>query len=1191
MAKANVDFLIRAKDGASKVLGQLNQTLKDTARQNTSTANSTNQLTSKTEELQQQLDGLTASLRRVRQAQSATKAFSGMAADLEANSAQLAKARDEQRKYADELEKARAPAEKHKITLQAQKQALAGLERQLVRAKGKVEELGAQLTEGSITAAQYKAQNETAQKKVDKLTASVERQVTAIAKTNAEYQTANAALSTAQAAYQQASSVAAALARENKQLSGTMSKVQADLRMVGVSADSMEKAEADLIVKEKQLRQQVTQTNAALEKQKGATNGVVDAFNKMFRASRASMSVYQRLRGQILSITATYVGLYGAIDQLRSVVDVYRQIQAANARFRVAFEGDQKKAQQEMEFTRRAADDLGVDFLTAAKNYSRLQIAAQGTDLAGENTRFIWTSMAASAKVLRASQEELDGVFTALEQIMSKGSVQAEELTGQLGDRLPGAVNIMAAALGKSTGELRKMMEQGQITRDALVLMAVEMKKRYGKELPQAASDLDAQMARLGNTWRDVQMAFADSGFITELTFAITQLNDALKSPDAKNGARELGKLVGDLIRGFVWLLENIEKVKVAMTALGAVMAAKWLVGLASSLATVARFLGVVYLNIGKLGPAIIGLLARFITFRAGTVAILSALFGPAGIFVSLLVALGTFITGWLYDQNKGFREWVNECKIILVGWIENWKWAFEAVKALGVAAFQYLANTMTKALARSINGPLAIIGTAIPDEKLEIFDNIPENLKKNLDEAAKVAEQNKALIAKQLRADFAAEEEKRAKSQQKPAKTPYPDVKPGSILDQVQPNLEGLKPTVPGKDKEAEKHLKELKRLAEQAADAMLQVRDKMLALRVEQAKGAEKLRLQMQQIDNEYAPTFEKLAKAGYSATSAQVKQVEALVAAEKKKLEQDAKKQAAEDAEQRVNDLLDRRQMLMERIDYLNKQGDSATANSLKDNLKGVNSELQKSIDQAIKFAETLGDKNLILKLQGIRDSVAEVRQQVTTADDVNRDLAQGFTNVFAAGTEGIANMISEGAKMKDIFTGMRDAFLQFASDFLQQIAQMIMQQIVFNALKSMGWGGAISSGVNAAANAGAAVAHTGGIINSVSRSRNVSAGIFAGAARFHAGGLPGLKPDEVPAILQRGEEVITRNDPRHVLNGGGNTGQQPQAQAPIQVINTLDVDQMAQAVLSSPAGARRVVNLIRANKTEVKTILGG
>ncbi len=33
-------------------------------------------------------------------------------------------------------------------------------------------------------------------------------------------------------------------------------------------------------------------------------------------------------------------------------------------------------------------------------------------------------------------------------------------------------------------------------------------------------------------------------------------------------------------------------------------------------------------------------------------------------------------------------------------------------------------------------------------------------------------------------------------------------------------------------------------------------------------------------------------------------------------------------------------------------------------------------------------------------------------------------------------------------------------------------------------------------------------------------------FAGAPRLHRGGWAGLRPDEVPAILQRGERVLSR-----------------------------------------------------------------
>ncbi|MCH4814102.1 hypothetical protein MLE19_22600, partial [Halomonas neptunia] len=34
--------------------------------------------------------------------------------------------------------------------------------------------------------------------------------------------------------------------------------------------------------------------------------------------------------------------------------------------------------------------------------------------------------------------------------------------------------------------------------------------------------------------------------------------------------------------------------------------------------------------------------------------------------------------------------------------------------------------------------------------------------------------------------------------------------------------------------------------------------------------------------------------------------------------------------------------------------------------------------------------------------------------------------------------------------------------------------------------------------------------------------------AGAPRMHAGGWAGIKPDEVPAILQRGERVLSRRE---------------------------------------------------------------
>lgn len=65
------------------------------------------------------------------------------------------------------------------------------------------------------------------------------------------------------------------------------------------------------------------------------------------------------------------------------------------------------------------------------------------------------------------------------------------------------------------------------------------------------------------------------------------------------------------------------------------------------------------------------------------------------------------------------------------------------------------------------------------------------------------------------------------------------------------------------------------------------------------------------------------------------------------------------------------------------------------------------------------------------------------------------------------------------------------------------------------------------------------HEGGIAGAGGVLRRVPALAFAGAPRLHEGGMLGLRSNEVPAILERGEEVLTRDDPRHQRNGGGVT----------------------------------------------------
>jgi tape measure domain-containing protein len=66
------------------------------------------------------------------------------------------------------------------------------------------------------------------------------------------------------------------------------------------------------------------------------------------------------------------------------------------------------------------------------------------------------------------------------------------------------------------------------------------------------------------------------------------------------------------------------------------------------------------------------------------------------------------------------------------------------------------------------------------------------------------------------------------------------------------------------------------------------------------------------------------------------------------------------------------------------------------------------------------------------------------------------------------------------------------------------------------------------------------HSGGIAGAGGGSTQVNPAVFSFAPRYHYGGIAGLKPNEVPTVLERNEEVLPTSDPRHRFNLGSGGG---------------------------------------------------
>lgn len=106
----------------------------------------------------------------------------------------------------------------------------------------------------------------------------------------------------------------------------------------------------------------------------------------------------------------------------------------------------------------------------------------------------------------------------------------------------------------------------------------------------------------------------------------------------------------------------------------------------------------------------------------------------------------------------------------------------------------------------------------------------------------------------------------------------------------------------------------------------------------------------------------------------------------------------------------------------------------------------------------------------------------------------------------------------------------------ADALNELASKILDNSLDTLFAGLTRVGGVPTGGLFGGNILAGVLHDGGVAGVDGARRSVSPALFASAPRYHGGGVAGLKHDEVPAVLQRGEVVL----PRGYSGGGGGGG---------------------------------------------------
>ena len=250
----------------------------------------------------------------------------------------------------------------------------------------------------------------------------------------------------------------------------------------------------NLTLANKKLENQLRKNDIQNKKSKGGFKGLFNSVKSLAGAFGLiiGIEIFASIIKSAFSLMKTFDGIRFAMQKITK---------------------DSNLAASSQRFLTEITDDFGVSLVTTTNRYVKFLAAARQSGLTVRETENIFRSMTKAASVLALQTDELRGVYLALEQMLSKGKVTTEELRRQLGERLPGAMGIMAASMGVTISQLDKMMKLGQVlSADVLPKFAKAVEIAYGIEKEERINTLVSAQNRLTNSWQNfVKYVYSNS--------------------------------------------------------------------------------------------------------------------------------------------------------------------------------------------------------------------------------------------------------------------------------------------------------------------------------------------------------------------------------------------------------------------------------------------------------------------------------------------------------------------------------------------------------------------------------------------------------------------------------------------------------------------------------------------------------
>jgi tape measure domain-containing protein len=264
------------------------------------------------------------------------------------------------------------------------------------------------------------------------------------------------------------------------------------------------------------------------------------------------------------------LGVFGFAQFVKASTDAVNVVDRFNV-VMTQITGSTEGAQQALGFVRSLVDELALDMRVTTQAFQKFAAASVSSGNSMEKTQMIFKNFSTAFRVMNLSAEDSKLAFLALEQMISKGRVQTEELRRQLGERVPGAMALMAKSLGVGVDELDRMLRAGEVSSAAVEKLAVTLNQAFGSGVPAAINTAQAAIARMSTAFFNVQEAFGRA-FWDAAKDSVNGLATAMQSPAFLDFAKSMGyiagTLAGALADALAFVAENTWAVHAAAAAL-----------------------------------------------------------------------------------------------------------------------------------------------------------------------------------------------------------------------------------------------------------------------------------------------------------------------------------------------------------------------------------------------------------------------------------------------------------------------------------------------------------------------------------------------------------------------------------------------------------------------------------------------